>query len=118
MARKKRGKSRRSRGRKGRKGRKSVGSSKVPAAVGAGALVSMYKLLLENGAPIVYLAKNPNTAGLNAFTAAETIRVKNTDTWLPLAAGMAVHWGKNKPVLSIVGRPLDQLSKKVLKRPL
>ena len=114
---KKKGKRSRSRGRKGRKGRKSVGSSKVPAAVGSGALITAVKIAMWGDA-VPYAIKNPNVAGAKAAGVAMLAGAKQTSSWIPLAAGLAIHWGKNKPVLKIVGRPLDQLSKKVLKRPL
>lgn len=111
-------KKRRSGRRKGRRGKhKRVGSSKVPAAVGAGALGTTYEIVMHGDA-LPYVIKNPNVAGIKAGVVAATAGAKLSSSYIPLAAGLLIHWGKNKPVLKIVGKPLDNLSKKVLHRPL
>ena len=114
---KKKGKRSRSRGRKGRKGRKSVGSSKVSAAVGAGALITAATIVMDANA-LQYAVSNPNIQGMKVAGLRLKIGAMKPTSYIPLAAGLLIHWGKNKPVLNIVGRPLNQLSKKVLKRPL
>ena len=59
--------------------------------------------------------KLPTTNDVIAVTKANAY---DTGTYMPFLVGVMVHWGKSKPVLRIVGRPLDKLCKKYFRRPL
>ena len=116
---KRKGKRRKSYRRKGKKGvsRKSKGPG---LATEVGGLISAYKLAIENPyggdlMPIFFL-KSPNQSNLTEWAKTTKLAAGKTETWVPMVAGMAVHWGKNKPILNIIGKPLDALSKKYLKR--
>jgi len=111
--------------RRGGKKKKGVSraSKRIPAAVGAGLSFSAYKALFEptrSGGPVIdaVMAKG---VPLRARVTDVANRAKAIDLWnvaLPTGAGLLVHWGKNKPVLKIVGKPLNDLSKKLFGRPL
>ena len=121
MAKKKKGrKSRKSRSRKSKGGR-----TKSPGVlVELGTLGTVYQAAIRNSFggqdTVSYVIKSPDPVGTKVKTVGTIVKanLKRTDTFVPLVVGVLGHWGKNKPIVGIVGRPLDKMSKRYLHRPL
>ena len=110
----KRRKQRRSRGR--RKSRKGSRRSKGPGlATEAGGLVTAVRILNTNDA-IPYLAKNLNIEGAKAVGKAWVQGAKKLENYAPVVGGATIHWAKNKPIVRIVLKPIDNLVKKYVSR--
>lgn len=122
------GKKDKKKGKKGSRGKKKSTRSRVSKGPGlgteVGGLVTLYKILTDKtttGASPVDAAKVAGRPWTDRITDMATRAGKNAQNlenlkWV--VAGVGVHWGKNKPVLKIVGRPLDQLVKKYFHRSL